>query len=250
TGKANINATGNTKDNILIGNSGNNILDGGAGNDTLDGGLGADTMIGGLGNDIYYVDNILDNVVEKESEGYDIIYSSVNYTLKGRHVEELQLTGKANINATGNTKDNILIGNSGNNILDGGAGNDILIGGAGNDTLIGGLGSDTVIFNLLTAADEAGGNGMDTWLDFKLGNTLTDPNADRVNISELLIDFDGDKTVESLMSFISFTKQGKDSVMNIDRDGFGQDFNSTALLTFKNIDVTLMDLFNNHQIIV
>ncbi|MFW2055939.1 M43 family zinc metalloprotease [Acinetobacter haemolyticus] len=231
-GDAHINATGNTKDNILIGNAGNNILDGGAGNDILDGGLGADVMIGGVGDDIYYVDNILDDVVEKEGEGYDIIYSTVSYNLKGRHVEELHLVGDAHINATGNTKDNILIGNSGDNIF------------------VGGQGSDTVVFKLLSMADSAGGNGMDTWLDFKVGNTLTDPNADKVNISELLVDFDGEKTVDSLISFISFTKQGSDSVMNIDRDGSGQDFNSTALLTFKNIDVNLADLLNNHQLIV
>jgi serralysin len=60
--------------------------------------------------------------------------------------------GSANINATGNSKNNILNGNSGNNVLNGGAGNDKLFGGAGNDSINGGDGVDTLI----------GGDGNDT----------------------------------------------------------------------------------------
>ncbi|MGR0304198.1 calcium-binding protein, partial [Acinetobacter beijerinckii] len=240
-GADNINATGNNLNNKLTGNSGNNVLDGGAGNDTFIGSLGADTLIGDLGNDIYYVD-ASDTVIEKNDEGFDTIIAGFSYSLVNiENVEGLILSGLSNINATGNNLNNKLTGNSGNNVLD---------GGAGNDTFLGGLGSDTVVYKLLTSVETTGGNGMDTWLDFKLGNTLIDANADILNISELLVDFNGTKTVESLMPFISFNKQGNDSVMNIDRDGLGYDFNSTTLLTFKNIDVSLNDLLNNHQLIV
>ncbi len=240
---SNLNDTliGNQYDNILDGGQGDDLLKGGYGNDTLIGGLGADIMIGGLGDDTYYVDNIKDNVVEKSNEGTDRIYSSVSYDLYGRHVEELYLTGSDNINAKGNTLKNVLVGNAGNNILDGGAGDDILTGG---------LGSDTVIFNVLKAGDALAGNGKDTWLDFKLGNTLIDPDADVIDISKLLIDFNGDNTVDDLMSFISFTKKGNDSIMSIDRDGASHDFKSASLLTFKDVDVTLTELLNNHQLIV
>ena len=120
TGTANINATGNGLNNILIGNSGANILIGGDGNDTLNGGTGADSMTGGVGNDTYTVDNVSDVVVELSSDaGTDVVNSSVTFSAAGTNqsgIENITLTGTANINATGNGLDNILIGNSGANV--------------------------------------------------------------------------------------------------------------------------------------
>ena len=135
TGTANINGTGNDLANSLTGNSSTNTLDGGAGADTLSGGAGADTLIGGTGDDTYVVDNLGDVVTEALGEGIDTVRSCVTHTLAA-NVENLVLTGTANINGTGNALANALNGNSGNNTLDGGAGDDTLIGGAGNDTYI------------------------------------------------------------------------------------------------------------------
>jgi Ca2+-binding RTX toxin-like protein len=140
TGTGNINGTGNALRNTLTGNAGNNILNGKEGDDTL---------IGGLGNDIYIVNDAGDQVSERFNEGVDVIAASVSYTLSD-NVEHIGLTGTDNLNATGNTLDNVLLGNVGVNTLDGDAGNDILIGVGGRDTLKGGTGADKFVFTAPT----------------------------------------------------------------------------------------------------
>jgi len=109
------------------------FLLGQAGDDILDGGTGADTMTGGDGNDTYYVDASGDNVVENSAAGgtQDVVFSSVSYSLTGRFVETLNLTGAGNINGTGNEGDQTINGNSGANTIAGLGGNDILNGGNG-----------------------------------------------------------------------------------------------------------------------
>jgi hypothetical protein len=92
-------------------------------------------MSGGAGNDTYLVDNVGDVVTEALNEGTDLVQSSVSFTL-GANVDNLTLTGTANLNGTGNGDANVLTGNSGNNTLDGGAGADTMVGGDGNDTYV------------------------------------------------------------------------------------------------------------------
>jgi Ca2+-binding RTX toxin-like protein len=159
TGTAALNGTGNALENVLLGNSGNNTLTGGAGNDRLEGGAGNDTLVGGTGNDTYVVAQAGDIVTENANEGTDTVESSITYTL-GSNVENLTLTGTANINGTGSSANNMLLGNSGNNALDGGSGNDTVDGGAGKDTAQGGSGDDTVLGGL---GDDvlSGGSGSD-----------------------------------------------------------------------------------------
>jgi Ca2+-binding RTX toxin-like protein len=145
-----INGTGNALNNVLTGNSGNNILSGGngndrlignAGNDILDGGIGIDTMAGGVGDDTYIRDVAADVITEALNAGTDTVQSALSYTL-GANVENLTLTGSANLTGTGNQLINTLTGNDADNLLAGLAGNDMLLGGTGNDTLNGGLGND------------------------------------------------------------------------------------------------------------
>lgn len=143
---------GNALDNTLLGTAGNNQLDGKG---------GVDSLVGGGGNDTYYVDNLGDRVFETvttdpadttDAGGIDRVYSTVTFDLAASNgvqfVENLNLTGSAAVDGSGNGLDNTLAGNSGANTLDGRGGADSLIGGGGNDRLIGGAGADTLIGDL------------------------------------------------------------------------------------------------------
>ena len=166
--------TGNSLDNILTGNAAINTLSGDVGNDTLNGGAGADVLIGGAGNDIYVVDNAADVITELTGEGADNVQSIASYTL-GAYLENLTLTGKSAINASGNTQDNVLTGNDGANILDGGAGVDTMIGGLGKDTFVVDSASDVVTETSTLAAEiDTVKSGIDYTLGVNLENlTLT-----------------------------------------------------------------------------
>ena len=122
----------------------NDLIFGEKGNDTLDGSTGTDVMIGGDGNDTYKVDDSDDAIDEKAGEGKDFVESTATYTLP-ENVEDLTLTGKENINGTGNDLPNVIKGNTGNNKLEGGEGTDKLDGGGGTDEFYGGEGNDTLL---------------------------------------------------------------------------------------------------------
>ncbi|WBV42554.1 hypothetical protein [Pseudoroseomonas cervicalis] len=153
-GSENLTISGNSLMNVLIGNDGDNTLYGFGGDDRLDGGAGKDLMVGGLGNDVYVVDNVGDRIIELSGQGTDTVLASVSFSLAGQFIENLTLTGTANINATGNSLANVLTGNNGNNILFGGGGGDRLFGGEGDDYLDGGAGIDRMY----------GGVGNDTYI--------------------------------------------------------------------------------------
>ncbi|MDV7505912.1 biofilm-associated Ig-like repeat protein Blp1 [Acinetobacter baumannii] len=182
--------------------------------------------------------------------GHDKIISSVSYSLvgysdwstgleSGRYVEELELVGSAHLNATGNALDNLLTGNSGNNVLN---------GREGNDTYMTNKGTDSILFQLLNSQDATGGNGHDTVLDFTLGDIRTNLQADKIDLSELLIDYSRD--VSALAKFITVEQDAGNTTISLDRDGEGTMFNSVSLITLNQVNTTLDELLNNQQIIV
>ncbi|GLK66445.1 beta strand repeat-containing protein [Hansschlegelia plantiphila] len=175
--------TGTERDNTLRGGAGNDeihgmggddAMSGGAGQDTLDGGAGADTMSGGSGDDIYYVDNAGDQVREANEQGVDTVNSSVAFSLAGQYIENLTLTGSANIAGTGNSLDNVITGNAGNNVLDGATGADTMAGGAGNDTYYADNAGDRVI--------EAGDAGTDKVIS-SVSFSLTGQYVENLNLT-------------------------------------------------------------------
>jgi len=178
-GTGNFIATGNQHDNILIGNSGDNLLRGGSGGadtliggdgaDSLNGWNGADSMVGGAGDDMYWVDNVNDQVVEAPGGGNDRVFTSVSITLAA-NVEEVMLYGPDSLVVRANGLDNLIWGRAGPSMIfgldgndtiydgaaadtiDGGNGADLISGGAGADSILGGAGNDTIY----------GGEGADT----------------------------------------------------------------------------------------
>lgn len=179
TGSAAINGTGNDLNNALTGNAAANILNGLA---------GADNMSGGAGNDVYYVDNAGDMVIENVNAGLDTVYASVSHSLSN-NVENLILTGTVSISGAGNALDNTLIGNAATNALNGGAGADILIGGLGKDYL---LLQETIAVTdtIKVAAGDSLVTGFDIASGFKLGVAGISPTAagvDRLDLASISI---------------------------------------------------------------
>jgi len=116
-----------------------------------------------LGNDTYVVDVATDVVTELLGQGIDLVRASITYTL-GANLENLTLTGVANLNGTGNELVNVITGNDGNNILSGLADDDMLVGGLGSDTLNGGTGADKMF----------GGVGNDTYIVDNIGDVVSE----------------------------------------------------------------------------
>ncbi|MDY6922951.1 MAG: M10 family metallopeptidase C-terminal domain-containing protein [Pseudomonadota bacterium] len=179
---------GNGADNVIRAGSGNDRLEGGDGDDYLDGGAGADIMAGGDGDDTYVVDNAGDRISESGSGGHgglwdkllwlfgsrrggnDTVLASISYVL-GAELENLVLTGDADLSGTGNLEDNRIEGNAGSNVLDGLLGDDSLFGGAGDDHLDGGFGDDLL----------DGGSGADTMIGGWGGDTyVVDDAGDQI----------------------------------------------------------------------
>ena len=188
-GAGNLNATGDAGNNVLVGNSGRNVLRGLGGDDTLDGGAGADALIGGSGDDIYLVDDEGDAITELAGEGTDRVLASAS-TVLADQVEELQLTGTAAINGSGNAQANRLSGNAAANTLRGGDGDDWLDGGAGNDVLRGEGGNDSYFFGR--------GSGQDMVADGAASGADSIAFGAGIGAADLLLHWNGNDLVVSL----------------------------------------------------
>jgi Ca2+-binding RTX toxin-like protein len=127
----------------LDGSNFNDTLSGTVGDDILEGWGGADRLVGLAGNDIYFVDDINDVVVETAGEGtadHVAVHQGSNYTLTAGADIELLTTansgGTTSMNLIGNEIAQTIVGNNGSNLLGdgGGAGADVLRGSGGDDS--------------------------------------------------------------------------------------------------------------------
>ncbi|HEC5282802.1 TPA: VCBS repeat-containing protein, partial [Enterobacter cloacae] len=144
-------------------------------------------------------------------------------------------------------------GNSANNFFEGRGGNDIFNIASG--------GQDVLIYKALTSTNN-GGNGQDTVNGFTVGTKEATPDADVIDISDMLVGYkadadgaahyiNGKATIDSgdtIKQYLSVTHSGNDSILNIDRDGSGSSYGMTALVTLKNVNVDLETLLANHQV--
>ncbi|MNH79996.1 hypothetical protein D3C73_323280 [compost metagenome] len=138
--------------------------------------------------------------------------------------------------------------------------NSLAVSTAANDTFALGNGSDTLIYNTLTAAsvtNATGGNttggGVDIWTDFHVGDTATDDQADKIDLSNLLIGSQSNLTIGQYVS-VSYDAGTQTATISVDRDGgvlIEGTYTETPLLQLTNLTgpVTLNDLINNGQII-
>ena len=140
--------------------TGGDALTGGAGDDWLVGADAADTLVGGAGNDTYVLTGSGDTLTELAGEGTDTVLSTVDHSLAGTQLENLQLNGSDAIDGTGSDGANLITGNRAANTLDGGDGNDTLVGNGGADVLLGGAGNDSLLAGGGSLLD--GGDGNDT----------------------------------------------------------------------------------------
>ncbi|MBK8919594.1 MAG: matrixin family metalloprotease [Betaproteobacteria bacterium] len=229
----------------LVGNTLANTLTGNAAANTLDGGAGADSLIGGLGNDTYLIDDIGDSITD--SGGSDTVRSSLTYSL-GSTLENLVLTGSANLDGSGNALANTLTGNDGANTLTGGLGNDTYLLGAGDlaiesSTLASEI--DTVQSSVSTSLGAnlehltLTGNSNIDGTGNNLANTLTGNSGDNTldgGLSDGKVDAlkggDGDDTYQVDLTSSNLIQDSITENLNQGNDSVVLRGGNTALLTY------------------
>ncbi|MBF5003946.1 BapA prefix-like domain-containing protein [Diaphorobacter sp. NR2-3-3-1] len=158
-----------------------------------------------------------------------------------------------------------IAGASGNDTFTDNAGNNYFDGRGGNDTFnLTNGGNDTLMYKLLNANNATGGNGSDVVNGFKVGTWEATANADRIDVSDLLVGYtptvdgqfaskyiNGVATInagDNIAQYLSVTTSGGNTMVSIDRDGAGGTFSSTTLVTLTGVETDLATLLANHQI--
>ena len=152
-------------------------------NDTLLDSAGTDSLTGGIGNDIYYVSNTGDVVIEAATGGADTVGATANYTLPASNtVEVLNMIGSG-LTGTGSDGAETLISSGGPNTL---------VGHDGDDAYYVGNTDDVVV--------EAANDGSDI-VGATVDYTLEDkPNIEALNMVGSGLTGTGSANADTLMS--------------------------------------------------
>ncbi|CAD5109273.1 Ig-like domain-containing protein [Zestomonas carbonaria] len=140
---------------------------------------------------------------------------------------------------------------------------DVIEGRGGNDIInLTRGGNDTLLYKLLSNTSD-GGNGSDTISGFTVGSYLATPNADRIDVSELLSGFytgssepakwvNGVATITepSINDFLKTVVVGNDTEIHLDRDGSGGTFTDVTLATLSGVQTDLATLLAHQQIVI
>ncbi len=180
-------------------------------------------------------DNLLHNINHLVNHG---TVHEINDFASGLESSGIESSHDGNDYLYGGTGDDVLLGMGGDDHLYGGDGHDILFGGSGNDILVGGKDDDVLVGGSgndvfkCHAGDLDGVVHGDTITDFHAGNhdhgsKDFDPNADVLDIGELLTGSNKPESVHDLFSggFLQFDeiKQNDDGTttakLSIDTDG-------------------------------
>ncbi|MDF0604699.1 Ig-like domain-containing protein [Neisseriaceae bacterium TC5R-5] len=196
--------------------------------------------------------------------------NTVDYTLAGSSALTIDLSNSTAQNTGFNTATftNIhgIAGGAGNDTFTDSSGNDQFEGRGGNDTFnLTHGGHDSLIYNALLAS-ATGGNGSDIVNGFKVGTWEGTTDTPRIDIHSLLSGVSGFNLataasyvngvatlgagVGNITNYLQVTQSGADTLINIDRDGSGNTYSSTTLLTLHNVHTDLATLLANHQLVV
>jgi Mg-chelatase subunit ChlD len=119
-------------------------------------------------------------------------------------------------------------------IFTGTGADDLIVGGLGEDFMTGNAGADSFIFD----ASTMGSNAVET-------DTITDFNqgqGDKLDLTDLL----SSENANSLEDYLSFTKDGNDTLINVKSDGSG---NVDHVIKLENTDLTNNGNNSDQQII-
>jgi Ca2+-binding RTX toxin-like protein len=206
---------------------------GNGGSDTLTSNSGIDTLTGGTGSDTFIVNNAADVVQDTTTTTANTIQSAYNYTLP-TNVNNLLLTGSANLTGAANNGTDTLTSNTGIDTLMGGSGNDtfvingstdviqdtsttasnsiqssvnyslatnvnsLLLTGSAALTASANSGADTLTSN--TGADTLlGGSGNDTFVINNSGDLIQDTSTTAINIAKSSVSYSLATNVNNLL---------------------------------------------------
>lgn len=256
TGQANTNLVLTAEADDAANNALGNGISGTGYNDTFFATEGDDIYSGGGG----WNSSLTGEKVWSATEGLDIVdYSNATQGITA------DLTAGT---ATGMGNDKLisiegLIGSDYDDVFTNSSANNVFEGKGGNDTFyLTHAGNDILLYRLLDQADATGGNGQNTVHGFHVGNTITDKDADAINISELL-DYDGivsfytdegemklDYNSKGILDYLKVEVVDGSTIVSIDRDGKGGEHDFATVITLENTETDLLTLLANNQIII